>query len=88
MAEVTREEFDKLSAQVETNTRRLADGDATLKLINFRLDQIDKKLDELGKDLSELQAKPAKRWESISGTVLSWIVTALLAFIAVKIGLA
>lgn len=88
MAEVTREEFDKLSAQVETNTRRLADGDATLKLINFRLDQIDKKLDELGKDMSELQAKPVKRWESISGTVLSWIVTALLAFIAVKIGLA
>lgn len=87
MADVTREEFDKLSAQVETNTRRLADGDATLKLINFRLDQIDKKLDELGKDIGELQSKPAKRWESISGTVLSWIVTALLAFIAVKIGL-
>ena len=87
MAEVTREEFDKLCAQVESNTKRLADGDATLKLINFRLDQIDKKLDELGKDMSGLQTKPAKRWESISGTVLSWIVTALLAFIAVKIGI-
>ena len=38
MSEVTREEFDKLSAQVESNTKRLAEGDATLKLINFRLD--------------------------------------------------
>lgn len=88
MSEVTREEFDKLSAQVESNTKRLADGDATLKLINFRLDQIDKKLDELGKDLGEIQAKPARRWESISATILQWVVTALLAYIAVKVGLA
>lgn len=88
MSDVTREEFDKLQAQVESNTKRLADGDATLKLINFRLDQIDKKLDELGKDMNELQAKPARRWESISSTILQWVVTALLAYIAVRIGLA
>lgn len=88
MSDVTREEFDKLQAQVDQNTKRLADGDATLKLIQYRLDQIDKKLDELGKDLGEIQAKPARRWESISGTVVSWVVTALLAYIAVKIGLA
>lgn len=88
MSEVTREEFDKLQAQVDQNTKRLADGDATLKLIQYRLDQIDKKLDELGKEMNELKAKPARRWESISGTVLQWVVTALLAYIAVKIGLA
>lgn len=87
MSEVTREEFDRLQAQVETNTKRLSDGDATLKLINFRLDQIDKKLDELGKELNELKAKPARRWESISATVIQWVVTALLAYIALKIGL-
>ena len=88
MSEVTREEFDKLSAQVESNTKRLADGDATLKLIQYRLDQIDKKQDEQIKALSELQAKPARRWESISATILQWVVTALLAYIAVKVGLA
>lgn len=88
MSEVTREEFDKLQAQVDQNTQRLADGDATLKLIQYRLDQIDKKLDELGKDLGEIQAKPARRWESISATILQWVVTALLAYIAVKVGLA
>lgn len=88
MSEVTREEFDKLQAQVDQNTKRLADGDATLKLIQYRLDQIDKKLDELGKEMNELKAKPARRWESISGTVVQWVVTALLAYIAVKIGLA
>ena len=88
MSEVTREEFDKLQAQVESNTKRLSDGDATLKLINFRLDQIDKKLDELGRELNELKAKPARRWESISSTILQWVVTALLAYIAVRMGLA
>lgn len=88
MSDVTREEFDKLQAQVESDTKRLSAGDATLKLIQYRLDQIDKKLDELGKDLGELQAKPARRWESISATVLQWVVTALLAYIAVKVGLA
>ena len=88
MSDVTREEFDRLQAQVESNTKRLADGDATLKLIQYRLDQIDKKQDEQIKALGEIQAKPARRWESISGTVLQWVVTALLAYIAVKIGLA
>lgn len=87
MSDVTREEFDRLREQVEANTKRLSDGDATLKLINFRLDQIDKKLDELGKEMNELKAKPAKRWESVSTTIIQWVVTALLAFIAVKIGL-
>lgn len=88
MNDVTREEFDKLLAQVESNTRRLAEGDGTLKLINFRMGQIDEKLDKLDLRFQAIQEKPAKRWESISGTVLSWIVTALLAYIAVKIGLA
>lgn len=88
MSDVTREEFDRLQVQVENNTKRLADGDATLKLIQYRLDQIDKKLDEQGKVLGEIQAKPARRWESISSTILQWVVTALLAYIAVRMGLA
>ena len=87
VSEVTREEFDKLSAQVESNTKRLSDGDSTLKLINYRLDEIDKKLDKLEESLLALQQKPAKRWESVSTTIIQWVVTALLAFIAVKIGL-
>ena len=87
MSEVTREEFDKLSAQVESNTKRLSDGDSTLKLINYRLDEIEKKLDKLEEALLALQQKPAKRWESVSTTIIQWVVTALLAYIAVKIGM-
>lgn len=87
MSEVTREEFDRLQAQVESNTKRLSDGDSTLKLINYRLDEIDKKLDKLDAAILAMQQKPAKRWEQVSSTVIQWVVTALLAYIAVKIGL-
>ena len=88
MSEVTREEFDKLQAQVAENTARLHAGDITLAKLDVRLKGIEDKLEELATGVKALQEKPAKRWESISGTILSWIVTALLAYIAVKIGLA
>lgn len=88
MSEVTRDEFDKLSRQVDENTRRLAQGDTVMAVINTKLEQIEDKLDELAVDVRSLNEKPAKRWESISGAILQWVVTALLAYIAVKIGLA
>lgn len=88
MSEVTREEFDDLRRQVAENTERLHRGDTTLALLDQRLGQIDDKLADLAAGVRQLQDKPAKRWESISGTVVSWVVTALLAYIAIKIGLA
>lgn len=88
MSDVTREEFDRLQAQVESNTKRLADGDSTLKLINFRLDQIDDKLAKLDKGVEDLKQKPAKRWDAITGQVVNWIIALLLGVLAVKIGLA
>ena len=87
MSEVTREEFDRLQAQVETNTKRLADGDSTLRLIDFRLDQIDDKLAKLDKGVEDLKQKPAKRWDAITGQVVNWIIALLLGVLAVKIGL-
>lgn len=88
MSDVTREEFDDLRRQVAENTERLHRGDTTLALLDQRLGQIDDKLADLAAGVRQLQEKPAKRWESISGTVVSWVVTALLAYIAIKIGLA
>lgn len=88
MSEVTRDEFDKLSRQVEENTRRLAQGDTVMAVINTRLQQIEDKLDDLSSDVKSLKEKPAKRWESISAAILQWVVTALLAYIAIRIGIA
>lgn len=88
MSDVTREEFDKLSAQVQRNTERLANGDTALALIDKELKHINNKLDELAASVNMLKEKPAKRWESVSTTIIQWVVTALLAFIAVRVGLA
>ena len=87
MSEVTRDEFDKLSRQVEENTRRLAQGDTVMAVINTKLEQIEDKLDELASDIRAIKEKPARRWETISTTIIQWVVTALLAYIAVKIGI-
>lgn len=88
MSDVTREEFDALQRQVRENTDRLHHGDTTLALLDQRLGQIDDKLAELSAGVRALQDKPAKRWEAVSGAVLQWVVTALLAYIALKVGLA
>ena len=87
MSDVTREEFDRLQAQVESNTKRLSDGDSTLKLINYRLDQIDNKLGRLDSGMEALQQKPAKRWDAITGQVINWIIALLLGVLAIKVGL-
>ena len=87
MSDVTREEFDRLQAQVESNTKRLADGDSTLKLINYRLNQIDEKLAKLDSGVDALQQKPAKRWEAVTGQVVNWVIALLLGVLALKVGL-
>lgn len=88
MSDVTRDEFDRLQRQVEENTKRLAAGDTTLAVLDEQLKQINAKLAELSAGVKALQEKPAKKWESVSASILQWVVTALLAYIAVKVGLA
>ncbi len=85
--QVTRGEFEELRRRVEATEERLHNGDVALALLRQRLDQIDTKLGEMAQTLQELRMKPARRWESVSQQVLTWVVTALLAYIAVKVGL-
>ena len=85
--QVTRGEFDELRRRVEATEERLHNGDVALALLKQRLDQIDSKLDEMSATLQDLRLRPARRWDSVSQQVLNWIVTAMLAFIALKIGL-
>lgn len=87
MTDVSRDEFDELKRQVAENTQRLHDGDLAMTKLDMRYQNIVEKLDELAAGVKALQEKPAKRWDSLSQQILTWVVTALLAFIAVKIGL-
>jgi tetrahydromethanopterin S-methyltransferase subunit G len=85
--QISRTEFEDLRRRVDVVEERLHSGDVTLALLKQRLDQIDAKLDEVSLAIQELRMKPARRWDSLSQQILNWVVTALLAFIALKIGL-
>lgn len=85
--QISRTELEDLRRRVDVVEERLHSGDVTLALLKQRLDQIDAKLDEVSLAIQELRMKPARRWDSLSQQILNWVVTALLAFIALKIGL-
>ncbi len=85
--QTARAEVEELRRRVEAVEERLHNGDVTLALLKQRLDQIDAKLNEMSVTLQDLRLRPARKWDSVSQQVLIWIVTALLAFIAVKTGL-
>ena len=85
--QTARAEVDELRRRVDAVEERLHNGDVTLALLKQRLDQIDTKLSEMSVTLQDLRLRPARKWDSVSQQVLIWIVTALLAFIAVKTGL-
>lgn len=86
--QVSRVEFEDLRRRVDAAEERLHNGDVTLALLRQRLDQIDGKLEEMAKTLQEMRLRPARRWDQVSNTVLTWVVTALLAYIAVRMGMA
>ena len=85
---VCRVEFDELRRRVEACEERLYQGDTTLALLKQRLDQIDNKMDDMAEGIKSLQAKPAKRWEAVTGQVVNWVIALLLGVLALKVGLA
>ena len=87
MSDVTREEFDELKHQVQDNTTRLHNGDLTMTKLDMRLQTIEDKLDELSAGVKQLQEKPAKRWDAITGQIINWVIALLLGVLAIKVGL-
>lgn len=83
---VTRSEYEELKHRVEAAEDRLHNGDVTLALLRQRLDQIETKLDEVAVAIQDLRMKPAKRWDSVSGQVVNWLIALLLGVVAVKLG--
>ncbi len=70
--------------------KKLADNDEMLASI-ARLDQRQKDMDadvkEIKVDVKALTGKPAKRWESIVDKALMAIVTAIVGYVLIKLGL-
>ena len=78
------------SRRLDEVEKKLADNDQMLASI-ARLDQRQKDMDtdvkEIKTDVKALGGKPAKRWESIVDKALMAVVTALVGYILIKLGL-
>lgn len=70
--------------------KKLADNDEMLASI-ARLDQRQKDMDtdvkEIKADVKALAGKPAKRWESVVDKALMAVVTAIVGYVVIKLGL-
>lgn len=75
--------FDRIRA-LETSSAVQAE---QYKAILDKLDGVEEKVDGVGEKVTALEAKPAKRWESLVGTVIAAIVAAIIGFVAARIGL-
>lgn len=51
------------------------------------LDNVQRMVEEIRVDVKMLKEKPAKRYETVVNQVLQYIITAILAYIAIKIGI-
>ncbi len=81
----------------ESNARRLdevekklADNDemlASIARLDQRQEDMDTDVKEIKTDVKALAVKPAKRWESVVDKALMALVTALVGYILIKLGL-
>lgn len=53
--------------------------------IVHKLDSLSERYKDTDSDVDELKAKPAKRWESMTGQIISILVAALIGFLLSQI---
>ena len=68
--------FDRLNSLERSESR-----------INQKLESMDEKLDKLLAWKEGEQEKPAKSWDKVRDTVIAVVVTALVTYILVRLGL-
>ncbi len=59
----------------------------TLNKMNYQIEQIDKNVSFLNKQIREEQLKPNKRYDAIVMQIISFVIEAILVIVAVRIGL-
>ena len=60
---------------------------STVKVLAVREENVESDVKEIKTDVKNLADKPAKRWESLVGTVLTTIVAAVVGFLLAKLGM-
>lgn len=87
-AEQQHKEYDRRLTAVEDQTKNLTELVRSVSAIAQKQQDMDSDLKEIKTDVKNITLQPAKRWDSIVEKAILAAVGVLVAYIAVKIGLA
>ena len=87
----------EIDQRSKSNTKRLdehakkieelSDVYIALTQVNDKVNTIDTDVKEVKKDIQEIKDKPAKRYETIIGCVITAIISIIIGFLFAKLGL-
>lgn len=67
-------------ANLETAINQLNELVSSVKVLAFNVEQIAKEINEQGLRLKEIEGKPAKRWETVIGCIITGVVGAVITY--------
>lgn len=73
--------------KVEEQSKAINDLAMSVKELAINMNTMNKKQEEQGKRLAELEAKPARRWEQIVSLIITTLVGALLGYLLSRLGI-
>lgn len=84
LAKSNQKRIDKLEEQAERQDELIK----AVAVMAEKQSEMDKNLGEIKNDIKVIKDKPAKRWDSVIEKILLCIVTGIVGYIFVKLGLA
>lgn len=67
--------------KVEEQSKAINDLAMSVKELAINMNTMNKKQEEQGKRLTELESKPSKRWEQVVSIIITTLVGALLGYL-------
>lgn len=71
-------------ANLESAINQLGELVTSVKVLAVNVESIAKEINEQGIRLKEIEGKPAKRWETVVGCVITALVTGAITFFLTK----
>lgn len=69
---------------LESAINQLSELITSVKILAVNVENIANEINEQGKRLKEIEGKPAKRWETVIGCIITAIITAAISFLINK----
>ena len=71
-------------SNLESAINQLSELITSVKILAVNVENIANEISEQGNRLKEIEGKPAKRWETVIGCIITAIITAAISFLINK----